>query len=87
MPHRPERDVKARVVGVYGGVSVAGQNNIVSINRGAQAGLDVGSRFGFSSLWQSYSGSYQRQEANSPPDETYGRLFIFRVFKISPMAW
>ena len=41
-PHPPERPVDARVVAVYGGVTHAGQNQIVSINRGKLDGLDIG---------------------------------------------
>ncbi len=81
VPHRPERDVKARVVGVYGGVSVAGQNNIVSINRGAQAGLDVGSVLDLARYGKVIPDRTNDKKPIRLPDETYGRLFIFRVFK------
>ena len=42
VPHPPEKDIAARVVAVYGGVSFAGQNNIISINRGSSSGIDIG---------------------------------------------
>lgn len=81
VPHRPERDVKARVVSVYGGVSVAGQNNIISINRGSQAGLDVGSVLELARYGKIIADRTNDKKPIRLPDETYGRLFIFRVFK------
>jgi hypothetical protein len=41
-PAPPQQAVDARVVAVYGGVTHAGQNQIVSINRGKLDGLDIG---------------------------------------------
>jgi hypothetical protein len=79
-PHAPIVPVAARVMGVYGGVSQAGQNQIVSINRGSKDGVDVGSvltlyRFGITIA--------DRTDDKKPvklPDEQYGTLFVFRVF-------
>ncbi|WP_460838931.1 LysM peptidoglycan-binding domain-containing protein [Noviherbaspirillum agri] len=81
MPHPPEKQVNARIMSVYGGVSQAGQNQIVSVNRGKNEGLDVGTvlelyRFGETII--------DRTEKDKPrvklPDHQYGSLFIFRVF-------
>ena len=90
VPHPPEQKVDARIVSVYGGVSQAGQNQIVSINRGKNAGLDIGTvlelyRFGptivdrteTSSYWS--MGDYGKRRVKLP-DHLYGSLFIFRVF-------
>lgn len=83
VPHAPEQAVNAQIVSVYGGVSQAGQNQIVSINRGKKDGVDIGTVL-----------ELQRLGALVPdvttgngrgliklPDETYGHLLIFRVFK------
>lgn len=81
VPHPPEKQVNARVMSVYGGVSQAGQNQIVTVNRGKNEGLDVGTvlelyRFGGTII--------DRTEKSKPtvklPDHQYGSLFIFRVF-------
>ena len=90
VPHPPEQDVKARIVSVYGGVSQAGQNQIVSINRGKKDGLDLGTvlelyRFGpiisdrtdKGSFWS--FGPWGRKQVKLP-DTQYGSLFVFRVF-------
>ncbi|MGH8807002.1 MAG: LysM peptidoglycan-binding domain-containing protein [Noviherbaspirillum sp.] len=91
VPHPPEAPVDARIVSVYGGVSQAGQNQIVAINRGRKDGLDLGTvlelyRFGpivsdrtdNSSFWA--FGQFGRKKVKLP-DTLYGSLFIFRVFE------
>lgn len=90
VPHPPETQVNARIVSVYGGVSQAGQNQIVTVNRGKKDGIDVGTvlelyRFGETvidrtekgSAWS--IGSYGKPKVKLP-DHQYGNLFIFRVF-------
>lgn len=80
VPHPPENPVDARIVSIYGGVDHAGQNQIVTINRGKSHGIDVGtvlelSRFGKIVL--------DRTDDKKPikiPDYQYGSLFVFRVF-------
>ncbi|HEY0843989.1 MAG TPA: LysM peptidoglycan-binding domain-containing protein [Noviherbaspirillum sp.] len=90
VPHPPEQKVDARIVSIYGGVSQAGQNQIVAINRGKNAGLDLGTvlelyrngptivdRTERSSFWS--VGDYGKRNVKLP-DHLYGSLFIFRVF-------
>lgn len=90
VPHPPEQKVDARIVSIYGGVSQAGQNQIVAINRGKNAGLDLGTvlelyRYGptvvdrteRSTFWS--VGDYGKPTVKLP-DHLYGSLFIFRVF-------
>lgn len=89
VPHPPEQQVDARVVAIYGGgMTHAGQNQIVSINRGKLDGLDSGSV-----LQLYHAGQTVRDPTASKgwsgmgdpqvklPDEEVGSLFIFRVFK------
>lgn len=90
VPHPPEKQVGSRIVSVYGGVSQAGQNQIVAINRGRKDGLDLGTvlelyRYGQivtdktdnGSFWS--FGNYGKKQIKLP-DTRYGTLFIFRVF-------
>jgi len=90
VPHPPEKEVSARIVSVYGGVTQAGQNQIVSVNRGRKDGIDMGTvlelyRFGpvisdrtdKGSFWS--FGPWGRKQVKLP-DTQYGSLFIFRVF-------
>lgn len=87
VPHAPDQGVDARVMSIYGGVSYAGQNQIVTINRGSLDGLDIGSTlelYHFGRLVDdpttARSGGGGAQKIKLP-DEEYGSLFIFRVFK------
>lgn len=89
MPHPPQQPTDARIVSVYGGVSQAGQNQIVTVNRGKKDGLDLGTvlelyRFGKivvdpTEKKTSWFGSSKARMVKLP-DHQYGNLFIFRVF-------
>jgi hypothetical protein len=81
VPHRPGQETRARVVGVYGGVNYAGQNQIVSVNRGTAAGLDVGAVMELGRYGQVIPDKTNEKKPIRLPDEVYGNLFIFRVFK------
>lgn len=86
MPHAPAQPVEARVMSIHGGVSYAGQSQVVSVNRGSVDGLDVGA------VLQLYHHGKTVPDPASKgvlgfgkqriklPDEQYGNLFIFRVF-------
>lgn len=82
VPHVPAQQTDARVVSVYGGVSQAGQNQIVAINRGSKDGIDIGTVLDLRRLGLMVP---DRTVGNGRgliklPDEQYGELFIFRVF-------
>ena len=74
--------VDARVVSIYGGVSHAGQNQIVAINRGSADGIDIGTALELSPLRPpgSRPRPIRKAEPIKLPDERYGTLFMFRVF-------
>ncbi|MTV38201.1 LysM peptidoglycan-binding domain-containing protein [Duganella radicis] len=86
-PHPPGQPVVARVVAVYGGVTHAGQNQIVSINRGKLDGLDIGAVLQLYHAGRTVSDStaktgwFGREQQVRLPDEEVGSLFIFRTFK------
>ncbi|WP_194713965.1 LysM peptidoglycan-binding domain-containing protein [Noviherbaspirillum soli] len=80
VPHRPQVETSARVMSVYGGVAYAGQNNVVTINRGSRQGLDAGSVL---ELYRRAGVVADRAAGNQPvrlPDERYGSVFVFRTF-------
>lgn len=81
MPHPPEQPVDGRIVSVYGGVTQAGQNQVVTVNLGKNDGLDLGTVLELAR----YGGVIKdRTNGKKPvrlPDERYGTLFIFRVFE------
>ncbi|MGZ3182587.1 MAG: LysM peptidoglycan-binding domain-containing protein [Telluria sp.] len=87
VPHPPDMRIDARVVSVPGGVSYAGQNSIVAINRGEVDGIDIGTvlelyHFGKTIADPAHKGVLGfGGEKIKLPDEQYGNLFVFRVFK------
>lgn len=92
VPHPPESQTDARIVSIYGGVSHAGQNQVVSINRGKNDGVDIGTVLQLYHLGGVVKDVAAKKKwygvGNNAkiklPDEEYGTLFIFRVFnKIS----
>jgi len=81
MPHPPVQQIDARIVSVYGGVNQAGQNQVVSINRGSADGLDIGSVLELSRLGATIKDTTDEKKPVKLPDEKYGQLFVFRIFK------
>lgn len=81
MPHAPTQAVAGRVIATYQGVAYAGPGMIVAINRGSNAGLDVGAVLAIKSFGRTIvdrtNGS---REAITLPEERKGLLFVFRVF-------
>jgi len=80
-PHSPLKPVEARIVSVYGGVSQAGQNQVVAINRGKEDGIDIGAVL---RLYRAGRIVSDRTDGHKPvklPDERYGTLFVFRMFE------
>jgi hypothetical protein len=80
VPHPPATPIDARVVAVYGGVMQAGQNQIVSINRGKKDGIDMGTVLHLYRLGKVVADRTNEKKPIKLPDEQYGTLFVFRVF-------
>jgi LysM domain len=81
-PHAPGAPMKGRVVSVYGDGLNAGQNQIVSLNKGARDGMERGHVM---AVWRAGT---LRTNVNGDermtirlPDERHGLLFVFRVFE------
>ena len=86
VPHLPAQPIAARVMSIASEANYAAQNQVVTVNRGAIDGLDVGS------VLQLYHQGRTVRDPAQPgflgfgganlrlPDEQYGELFIFRVF-------
>jgi hypothetical protein len=81
VPRAPANPVDGRIVSIYGDGLQAGQNQVVSLNRGQRDGIERGHVL---ALWRSGKAAVDTTEkarvAMKLPDERHGLLFVFRVF-------
>jgi nucleoid-associated protein YgaU len=82
VPHAPSRPIDARIVSVYGSAVVnAAQNQVVSINRGAQDGMESGHVL---AILKDGARQIDKTDITKPmiklPDERNGLLMVFRTF-------
>ena len=80
MPHPPAAPMGGQVISIYGEALNAGQNQIVSLNRGLRDGVERGHVL---ALWRAGASAVDRT-GNQPqtvqlPDERSGLLFVFRA--------
>jgi hypothetical protein len=84
VPHAPAKAVDGSIVSVYGdAVSVAGQNQVVAINKGTADGIEVGHvlailKEGALVDDRSQAGEHKRIKI---PDERNGLMMVFRPFE------
>ncbi len=80
-PHAPQSPLAGQIVSIYGDALTAGQNQIVSLNKGARDGVERGHVL---ALWRDGVRTIDKTDATRPlmklPDERHGMLFVFRVF-------
>ncbi|MDO8932260.1 MAG: LysM domain-containing protein [Rhodocyclaceae bacterium] len=82
VPHAPTKDVRGRLINIYGGVGEGGRLSIVSLSRGKQDGLEIGHVLALYRTGAEVSVLVEeKKEAYKLPDERYGMLFVFRVFE------
>lgn len=77
IPRAPASEISARVISIYGGVDQAGQNAIVTINKGRRDGIENGYVL---ALYHKGETIEDQGEPLKLPDVRYGLLFVFRVF-------
>lgn len=82
VPRAPEKAVSGRIVSLYGDALTAGQNQIVSLNRGSADGLERGHVL---ALWHAgelaRDVTYGAPQSVRLPDERHGLMFVFRTFE------
>ncbi len=82
VPHAPGAPVDGRIVALYGDGVNAGQNQVVSINKGKRDGIERGHVL---ALWRAGRDAVDntggRKVAMRLPDERHGTLFVFRTFE------
>ena len=84
-PHPPAGPISGQIVSIYGDALTAGQNQIVSINRGLVDGIERGHvlalyRQGKVVVDPTEEGKRTKTRIKLP-DERHGVLFVFRVFE------
>ncbi len=82
VPRPPANPVDGRIISIYGDGLRAGQNQVVSINRGQRDGIERGHVL---ALWRAGKPAVDKTQTGvrTPmqlPDERHGLLFVFRVF-------
>jgi hypothetical protein len=86
-PHHPNTPMAGRVLSIYGEGLSAGQNQIVTLNRGARDGLERGHVL---ALWRQGDLVVDSTDAQRTPmklpNESNGLLFVFRVFERASYA-
>jgi LysM repeat protein len=82
VPHAPAKPVTGQIISVYGDALIAGQNQVVAINRGTQDGLERGHVLAvLRDGPQVTDRTVERPTQIKLPDERHGLLFVFRVFE------
>ena len=74
LPRAPAQQISARVISIYGGVSLAGQNTVVTLNKGRRDGVENGH------VLAVYRKGEVVNRKLTLPDTRYGLLFVFRTF-------
>ena len=76
LPRAPANNISARIISVYGGVSQAGQNGIITLNKGKRDGLESGHVL---ALYHKGEVVKSGAENITLPNQRYGLVFVFRV--------
>jgi hypothetical protein len=80
-PRAPSQPMSGQVVQVYGDALIAGQNQVVAINRGTRDGVERGHVLAvLRDGEQVVDRTNARPEAIKLPDERHGLMFVFRTF-------
>lgn len=80
LPHAPDKDIKARVLAMYGAVSFGGPQNIAVINRGKQEGLELGHVLAVDKAGGKVDDRFLGEKKTyTLPDARNGLMFVFRV--------
>jgi LysM repeat protein len=80
-PRAPANPVAGQVVQVYGDALIAGQNQVVAINRGTRDGIERGHVLAvLRDGERAVDRTYDRPQEIKLPDERHGLMFVFRTF-------
>jgi hypothetical protein len=77
VPHAPDSKITAKVISVYGGVSQAGKNTVITLNKGKRDRLEIGDVL---ALYHKGETVTNGDNQYAVPDNRYGLVLVFRVF-------
>jgi len=84
VPHAPDKQISSRVISIYGGVSQAGKNTVITLNKGLRDGLENGHVLALyrkgETMTEKGKGFLSKDVHYDLPDTRYGLLFVFRTF-------
>ena len=81
IPRAPGKMINGKVLAMYDGVNFGGPQTVVTLNRGAADGLEVGHVLAVDAAGQLVTNRYQDTRTDYQlPDTRNGLLFVFRVF-------
>jgi LysM domain len=81
IPRAPAKPITGKVLAMYGGVTFGGPQTVVTLNRGAADGLEVGHVLAVDAAGQLVTNRYQGARTDYQlPDTRNGLMFVFRVF-------
>jgi hypothetical protein len=82
IPHKPDSLIEGRIISIYGGVGSAGRGSIVSFNRGAKDGLEIGHVLALERNRTIIERDEKDRKINVQiPRERTGLVFVFRTFE------
>ena len=81
IPRAPTKQIRAKILGMYSGVSFGGPQSVVTLNRGRADGLEPGHVLAADVAGKAVVNRYQGDRSDYQlPDARNGLLFVFRVF-------
>ena len=82
VPRAPSKQIRAKVLAVYGGVSFGGPQSVLTINRGKADGLEPGHVLAADLAGQEVVDRFQGEKrVFQLPDTRNGLVYVFRVFE------
>lgn len=81
LPHAPNGDIAAKVISIYGGIEQAGQNAVITLNKGRRDGLENGHVLALYQKGEVLKKPGLFAGSTVLPDVRYGVIFVFRVFE------
>ena len=81
VPRQPDVEINAQIMSIYGAVSEGGTNSVITLNKGAADGVEIGHVVAlYRKRVVTNLDDDVKRETTTIPDERYGLAFVFRIF-------